>query len=469
MPVSRTGSHSAPRRSTIENGNRLARVTRAQLLRAGAAFAALGAACAGDACAPGGANTGTLAKPSAPVEVEYWRQFAETHAQEVSRKVALDIAQRDSPDQFRIRYEQPAGSNADKIIAAISSGSPPNLLIWRPNNAAAFFNIGGAVDMEKELKPIPGWAKARANLPQSFLDGITWGKSLVGLPFQVSQQALLYNPTLLEKAGVRPPTASWTWNDFLDICRRAAAPPNIYGLSIIWRSSGWQLFAGSNGAHFINKDQTKIQYTQPESLAAVEFLQQMTQGHGLIPQDHPQDANGELLAKGRAIFEPQGTGRFNAIRQAGVPFEGTLMPRGPQKPTPYNWGSMWSFIVFKHSDAARQRAAALVALGCLGDEVQVKATAGNLGLPVTKSASTSAAYQQLLANDKQWKQFAEMFQNTDILPAIPSYDDMATIRDHMMTKIYTNRDSIRNALAEAERQTQTLLDADLTRLKTQVK
>ncbi|HET7769871.1 MAG TPA: extracellular solute-binding protein, partial [Chloroflexota bacterium] len=424
------------------------------------------------ACAPGAANTGTLAKPAAPIEVEYWRQFAETHAQEVSRKVALEIAQRDNPDQFKIRMEQPAGSNADKIVAAISSGTPPNLLIWRPNNAASFFNIGGAVDIEKEMKPIPTWAKTRANLPQPFLDGITWGKTLVGVPFQISQQALLYNPSLLEKAGVRPPagpTASWTWNDFLDISRRAASPPDVYGLSIIWRSSGWQLFAGSNGASFINKDQTKIQYTQPESLAAVEFLQQMTHGHGLIPQNHPQDGNGELLHKGQALFEPQGTGRFNAIRQAGVPFEGVLMPRGPQKPTPYNWGSMWSFIVFKNGDPAKQRASALVALACLSDEVQVKATAGNLGLPVTKSASTSAAYQQLLANDKQWKQFAEMFQYTDILPAIPSYDEMGVLRDQMMTKVYKQQESVRNALAEAERLTQALLDADLAKLKTQQK
>jgi ABC-type glycerol-3-phosphate transport system substrate-binding protein len=403
------------------------------------------------------------------VEVEYWMQLAETHPQEVARRLALGIAQRDHPEQFSVRFEQPGGSNADKILAAVSAGTPPNLLVWRPNNAAQFFNLGASVDVERELKAIPAWGKTRSNLPQAFLGGITWGQTLVGLPFQVSQQALLYNPALLERAGVPAPAAAWTWNDFLDVCRRAARPPDVWGLSIIWRSSGWQLFAGSNGTGFLNRDRTRAQYTQPESLAAVEFLQQLTHGYGLIPQHHPQNANGELLAKGQAVFEPQGTGRFPVIRQTGTPFEGNLMPRGPHRPTPYNWGSMWSFIVFKHADPARQRAAALAALGCLTDEVQVKATDGNLGLPVTKSASTSSAYNQLLATDRQWKQFAEMFQYTDILPAIPSYDDMATIRDDMMTKVYTGKDSVRNALAEAERQTQLLLDADLAKLKTQGK
>ena len=66
-------------------------------------------------------------------------------------------------------------------------------------------------------------------------------------------------------------------------------------------------------------------------------------------------------------------------------------------------------------------------------------------------------------------EFADMFQYTDILPAIPSYDEMATLRDQMMSKVYTQKESVRNALAEAERLTQALLDADLAKLKTQQK
>ncbi|MBI3973005.1 MAG: extracellular solute-binding protein [Chloroflexi bacterium] len=439
------------------------RVTRAAAVRGGAAALASVVAAACATPGGGGGDGGVPTKPAAPVEIEYWRQLAETHPQEKARHLALELAERANPEQFRVRFEQAGGSNMDKIIAAVSSGTPPNLLVWRPNNAAQLFDVGAAVDVGKELKPVSAWQRARGNLPQGFLDGITWRKALVGMPFQISQQALLYATEHLERAGVRPPTSSWTWNDFLEICKRAARPPDVWGLSIIWRSSGWQLWAGSNGARFLNNEQTKVSYTQPESLAAMEFLSNLTHGLGLIPPNHPQNANGELLAKGQAVFEPQGTGRFPVIRQTGVSFEGILIPRGPHKPTPYNWGSMWSFIVFKSTDPAKQRASALAALACLADEVQVKATDGNLALPVTKSANASTAYQQLLAQDKQWKTFVDMFAYTDILPAIPSYDEMAKIRDEMMTKVYTGKDSIRNALAEAERLTQQLLDADLAK------
>jgi maltose-binding protein MalE len=87
----------------------------------------------------------------------------------------------------------------------------------------------------------------------------------------------------------------------------------------------------------------------------------------------------------------------------------------------------------------------------------------HLGWPASKSALASAAYQQLLAADKQMKAFADMFSSCWILPAIPSFAAIDTLRGTMMTKIYKRLDSIRNALAEAETQGQRLLDEDLAR------
>lgn len=50
-----------------------------------------------------------------------------------------------------------------------------------------------------------------------------------------------------------------------------------------------------------------------------------------------------------------------------------------------------------------------------------------------------------------------------ILPAIPSFAAIDTLRGAMMTKIYKRQDSIKNALQEAETMGQRLLDEDLAR------
>jgi ABC-type glycerol-3-phosphate transport system substrate-binding protein len=322
------------------------------------------------------------------------------------------------------------------------------------------FDAGIGAEHEAAFKGLPAWTKVKAALPPTFLEGANWRGKQVALPLYVVNQAMVYAPAHLEKAGIRPPAAAWTWNDFLEIAKRASKPPDVWALDKAWSASQWQIWAGSNGALMFNKEKTKVTLTQPESVAAMEFLSTLTHGLGLVP---PEDI-GELLVKGQSVFEPNGPYRMPIWRDAGVRFEPILPPRGPQKPTAHNWGSMYSLIVLKSTDEAKQRAASIAALGALADDAQVPMCQIHLGWPASKSALASSAYQALLAADRQMKTFADMFSSCWILPAIPSFAAIDTLRGTMMTKIYKRQDSIKNALQEAETQGQRLLDEDLARV-----
>lgn len=432
--------------------------TRQDALRA-ALVAAGGAAVA--ACGAGGAD-GAGSAPATdarPVEIEYWSVLAETHPEGKGRLEALKLSEAANAGAVKIRYEQAAGSNMEKVIAAASAGTPPNLLVDRPNNAAMLFDAGIGADHEAAFKGLPAWAKVKAALPPSFLEGATWRGKQVALPLYVVNQAMVYAPDHLEKAGVRPPAATWTWNDFLEIAKRTARPPDVWALDKAWSASQWQIWAGSNGALMFNREKTKVTLTQPESVAAMEFLSNLTHGLGLVP---PEDI-GELLVKGQSVFEPNGPYRMPIWREAGVRFEPILPPRGPQKPTEHNWGSMYSLTVLKATDPAKQRAAALAALGALAEDAQVAMCKLHLGLPASKAALASPAYQQVLAADRQMRTFADMFPSCWILPAIPSFAQIDTVRGELMTKVYKRQESIRTALQLAEQEGQRLLDADLAR------
>ena len=78
-------------------------------------------------------------------------------------------------------------------------------------------------------------------------------------------------------------------------------------MSVGWRSSTWQLFSGSNGVRWINKEQTKVSLTQPESMAGVEFLTRYTFGLKLMPLENNQKTAGEMLVTGKTVFEPNGS------------------------------------------------------------------------------------------------------------------------------------------------------------------
>ena len=120
----------------------------------------------------------------------------------------------------------------------------------------------------------------KAALPPSFLEGANWRGKQVALPLYVVNQAMVYAPDLLDRAGIRPPAATWTWNDFLEIAKGASKPPDVWALDKAWSASQWQIWAGSNGALMFNKEKTKVTLTQPESVAAMEFLTTLTHGLG---------------------------------------------------------------------------------------------------------------------------------------------------------------------------------------------
>jgi ABC-type glycerol-3-phosphate transport system substrate-binding protein len=433
-----------------------ARLTRASFLHSGAAAAG---AVALAACGGQDTGSGGLLKAGAPVEIEYWHTLSPaSNAEAQGRMQALKMSEAANSQYVKIRWAQEGGSDAQKIIAGISAGTPPNLVVFRPNNGSQFYDLGASIDVEAELKTFPAWGKTKAQLRQTVLDGASWRGKLVALPLYRVFQAMIYAPEHLEKAGATvPPAASWTWQAFADLSKRAARPPDVWGLDVAWSYSGWQNWVGSNGVRFINREQTKASFVQPDALAAIEFLANYTHGLQLMPPS----AQGELLIKGQSVFEQQGMYRAPTLRLAGVRFEVIHMPRGPKlSGPPLYQGSMYSLIVFKSPDLAKQRAAALLALGCLADDAQSEMCKIHLGLPITKSAEEFAAYKQYVAQDKQMKAFVDMSPSVDVRPSFPSVEMMFTLMDQTMARIYSRQDSIQSALQAAQDQTQRWLDAD---------
>ena len=442
-------------------------MTRAGLLRVTGGVLLAGSAVSLAACGAGSGQAPALAKPSAPVEFEYWSTLPDSHPTEKGRIDALRLAETANAEYFKIKFAEQAGADITKMIASLAADTPPNLVIDYPYWAARLHLKGGLVDLDKELKAQPAWGKAKANLPPAFLEGLQWLGAAVGIPFQVSQQAMIYAPDKLEKAGVKPPDhLKWTWTDFEQIAKAAAKPPDVWGLSVGWRSSGYTTWAASNGTSWLSKDGTKISFTHPEGMAGVEFLNKLTYGLQLLPLNNNQKSAGELIIKNQTVFEPNGPGRFPLWRQAGITrFQPVLFPRGPHKPTSYNWGTLYSSIVFKSANPAKQRAALQAALAVLGDEPQVAHARSDSGLPVTKTAAESTAYKQFVAQDPATKAFADMFPYCGVDPTIPSQGEMRQIMDEIMLKIYNQQVDIKNGLLDAEKRVQALHDADLAQSK----
>lgn len=115
-------------------------------------------------------------------------------------------------------------------------------------------------------------------LPASIEDA-TWNGEFYGPPESQSAQALFYNKTMFDEAGIQPPVEldkAWTWEEALEVLRKMTKDVdqdgriNIYGLGIVHSPSfyDWGHIVRSNG----EKDSTTFAAISPDGLSVKGYL-----------------------------------------------------------------------------------------------------------------------------------------------------------------------------------------------------
>jgi multiple sugar transport system substrate-binding protein len=111
-------------------------------------------------------------------------------------------------------------------------------------------------------------------------DGKTWG-----VPVGMDPFVLYYNKDLFDKAGVPYPTASWTWDDFLQAATKIAVPDSgVFGF--ITRSvADPALFVYQHDGKLVDNwdNPTRAMFDDPLTLEALEWWDALTTVHKVSP------------------------------------------------------------------------------------------------------------------------------------------------------------------------------------------
>jgi multiple sugar transport system substrate-binding protein len=165
-----------------------------------------------------------------------------------------------------------------KVLTAVRGGTPPDVAYlygsWAPNVA----KIPSVVDLTSTVK-------SKAVNWNDFYPGeravATVGDKVIGMPALVDNLAIVYNKKLFQKAGVAPPTSSWTWDDFRAAAKRLTDPASKqYGTSYpadasedsVWH---WEAMLWEAGGQILNADNTKAAFNSPPGLRAMTTLKDM--------------------------------------------------------------------------------------------------------------------------------------------------------------------------------------------------
>jgi ABC-type glycerol-3-phosphate transport system substrate-binding protein len=445
---------------------RRSRLTKRAVLSAASRLMLAGSPAVGLACGVSTQSAAPGAATKPPVRLLTWYAFADTAINSLAVKVALDDFQAKNPGRVTVEIGEGSGAVAlAKIKAAVAANTPPNL--WNPRNPAAadLYVLGAVVDLNAALKGHKDWSKLKADVIPTVLEGVTWKGKVTMTPLTVASQQLAINKRRLAQAGVSLPATGFTWNDFVEMGRRTAQPPERVLFDFRYQQTYIMWWMYSNGQRLLSADRTKLQYDAPITFQTLEWLHDHVVRTQLARNGPTNFNDGQSVTEtlnAGTVVEP----RFPNIDPGdGSGIYGTHYPYGPSngKKEQITYGSTYGLSVFKVKDEEQVTAAAEIAAWALRTEVQAKIAETVVQPPATLTAGKDENLPKRMRENPILKTINGLAKNLYPAPNMPSFDAQTTIVNDTLARLARGELRPIDTLAEIQRLTQGLLDEDLRR------
>lgn len=335
----------------------------------------------------------------------------------------------------------------EKVITAIASGSPPDVLLLDGIDVPSFAQAGVLLDLA------PFATRAGLALDQFFpnvLSMFSRGDSVLAFPKGFSPVVYYYNRAIFDAAGIPYPQDGWTFDDFLrtaralTIDRDGDGTPDQWGTAVDRRFHTWQAMLWSGGGDILMPDGRRASgaLDAPATVRTLEFLTALAIVHRVAPRPNAFRAvsgnETRLFSSGRLALLPSGHWLIPNIRaqlargQLSLGVVGFPHAPGAEPATPL-FASGWAVprnaphrklavelaAALAGSDAQRHRLAAGLELATMPAVQEEIASRDSLGLE-------RAFLRQVASGRPPWG--ARIARFREVEAQLPDIIDRAVIR-----------------------------------------
>jgi multiple sugar transport system substrate-binding protein len=385
--------------------------------------ATLAAACSSSSASTSTGSTSASSSPTAAAAtVTYWT--SQTQAEISYIDTQFDKAH---PGIKAVgQYIASADQSTAKEVAAIKSGTEPNVVIGQdPSALPLLAESGKIVDLTAAVKTqtadlYPGIK------PALFYQGKQLGIALGG----VGDYVLFYNKKDFAAAGIATPPKTWAELES-DAVKLSNPAKHHYGIYIPfgtdeWISYDWESVLESNGGQLVSSDGTKTAFNSPAGVAA------LTLWTNLVRKDHAAPSTSYAQAgsyDGAPAFASDAVsmiveGQWALSEFKNVDYGVAELPAGSSGHSATGIG-VGVASVFDHGTAANN--AALTFVQWLASPAQgAYLTAQSSGLPSGPSQLSYPAVQKEEASQPTYQVFADQLNTGQARPSIPAYTAIST-------------------------------------------
>jgi multiple sugar transport system substrate-binding protein len=246
-----------------------------------------------------------------------------------------------------------------KLLTMIAGGIPPDVFHVTQANFPLYATKDVCLSVDPFLREDGGAFLSELYGP--VLDGMRFKGQLFGLPSDLSPIVMLYNQDRFDEYKVPYPGEDWTWDEFLDTCKRLThdtdgdGQPDRFGIMNFTGNFGeqfrpaynrWPAWVWMNGGNIFTPDMSRCLMDTPESIGGLEFFANLSLVHHVspVPGENLGQTGQDLFASRRLAMIPDSRYVYKKYTDGpsrkGLSFRWDCapMPRGKERATTFIWG-----------------------------------------------------------------------------------------------------------------------------------
>ncbi|MDH6364304.1 fructooligosaccharide transport system substrate-binding protein [Enterococcus sp. PF1-24] len=227
---------------------------------------------------------------SDPGEIKVWVQFSDETPEGKAWEEVVENFNAEYEGEFKAvtEYIPRSGSGGgyeDKVNAAITTDSLPDIITLDGPNTAAYAHSGVIAPLEEYLEDAD-----MDDVLDSIIQQGTYDGKMYAFGFSESNVGIYYNKALFKEAGITAeemPTLEnpWTWSEFQAICQKLTDKYQAPAIDMQLASSDEMLtyaytpFVWSNGGEIVNETGTEAEgyFNEEKTVEALSFVQDLVE------------------------------------------------------------------------------------------------------------------------------------------------------------------------------------------------
>lgn len=337
-----------------------------------------------------------------------------------------------------------------KLEAAASGGELPDIFWMHTNEFVKYASNNMLVDVTNLYEGVAD--AGYSNFPEGLVKNFTYDGKLYGVPKDWDTIGLAYNKEIFDKAGVKYPDDTWTWDTLVEAAKTIKEKTGIYGfaapyddqqgfLNTIYQAGGFTVADGKTG------------YNTDAAKKGLSYWISLQKDYDFSPtQEQFADADaGTLFQSGQVAMQFLGSWNITPYmnnEDIKGKFDIAILPKCPAPVSGNGRASIYNGLAYATSTKGKNQAAALEFMKFLGTK-EANIIHGESGAAIPAFIGTSETWLTKFP-ELNLKSYTDMMAYGIQFPGSKTKSKWGPIEKQTIMEVYNGTLTVDEAVAKLE-------------------